>query len=61
MFNLNSPYRFGTMQTKLGIVKLLKSFKLLPSDKTPITMKLKPGPGFMTPDDGLWLKLEKLS
>jgi hypothetical protein len=48
------------MQTKLGIVKLIKSFKVLPCEKTPIPLKMVPGPGFMAPNGGMWLKLEKL-
>ncbi|XP_070493752.1 probable cytochrome P450 6a20 [Chironomus tepperi] len=52
--------RFGTMQAKLGLVKLLKNFKILTSDKTPYPMKYSPTAPFQSPDGGLWLKVERL-
>lgn len=48
------------MQAKLGLVKLLQNFKILPSDKTPNPMKYSPTAPFQSPDGGLWLKIEKL-
>lgn len=53
--------RFGTMQAKLGLVKLLKNFRILPSDKTPVPMKYSPTASLQSPDGGLWLKIEKLT
>lgn len=52
--------RFGTMQTKLGIIRILRAFKIMRSSKTAIPIKFKPGSGFQIPLDGMWLKFEKL-
>lgn len=50
--------RFGIMQTKIALVKLLKKFKFSPCDKTPIPMKFSPSAAFQSPLGGMWLKLE---
>ncbi|KAG5667308.1 hypothetical protein PVAND_015294 [Polypedilum vanderplanki] len=52
--------RFGQMQTKIGIVKLLMNFKIQPCEKTTIPMKFVPNAVFQTPIGGMWLKIEKL-
>lgn len=52
--------RFGLMQAKLGIVKILMNFKLSPCDKTAIPMKYKPSSPSMAPLGGVWLKVEKI-
>lgn len=52
--------RFGTMQTKIGLIKLLRNFKILPSSKTLIPMKYAPNAGFQSPLGGMWLKLENI-
>ena len=49
------------MQAKLGLVKLLKNFRILPSERTPVPMKYSPNASLQSPDGGLWLKIEKLS
>jgi hypothetical protein len=48
------------MQTKIGIVNLLKNYKLSPCSKTVIPMKIVPTAAFQCPVDGMWLKLEKI-
>ncbi|CAG9806333.1 unnamed protein product [Chironomus riparius] len=53
--------RFGTMQVKLGLVKLLRNFKILPCNKTLIPMKYTPNSGFQSPFGGMWLKLEHIN
>ncbi|XP_070493746.1 probable cytochrome P450 6a14 [Chironomus tepperi] len=53
--------RFGTMQAKIGLVKLLRSFKILPCDKTLIPMKYSPSSGFQAPLGGMWLKLQSIN
>ena len=52
--------RFGLMQSKLAIVKLLQSFELSPNDKTPIPMKFVPASPFLAPVGGMWLNLKKI-
>jgi hypothetical protein len=48
------------MQTKIGIVKLLMNFKILPCSKTIVPMKFSPTAAFQSPEGGMWLKLERL-
>jgi cytochrome P450 family 6 len=52
--------RFGTMQTKIGLVKLLMNYKILTCSKTIIPMKYIPNASFQSPVGGMWLKLEKI-
>lgn len=53
-------YRFGTMESKIGLIKLLRKFKILPSEKTTIPIKFSPMASMQYPLGGMWLKLEKL-
>jgi cytochrome P450 family 6 len=48
------------MQTKLGIVKLLKNFKLSTCGKTLDPFEFNPTGAFQSPKGGMWLKLEKI-
>jgi cytochrome P450 family 6 len=52
--------RFGQMQSKLGIAKIILNFSISPTERTPLKMKFSPTAIFLTPNGGLWLKLEKL-
>lgn len=52
--------RFGLMQSKLAIVKLVSQFELTPTAKTPIPMKFVPSSPFLSPVGGMWLKLKKI-
>lgn len=52
--------RFGVMQTKIAIVKLLIKFKFSPCAKTPIPMKFAPSSSLQSPLGGMWLKVEKV-
>ena len=52
--------RFGMMQSKLAILKLLQNFEFSPSDKTPIPMKFVPSSPFLAPLGGMWLKIKKI-
>ncbi|KAG5667306.1 hypothetical protein PVAND_015292 [Polypedilum vanderplanki] len=52
--------RFGQMQSKIGIVNLIKNFRILPCSKTIIPMKFSPTAAFQSPVGGMWLKFEKL-
>lgn len=60
MLTYNSPLRFGTMQAKIGLIKLLRNFKILPCEKTLIPMKYSPSSGFQAPLGGMWLKMQSI-
>lgn len=51
--------RFGLMQSKLAVVKLIQNFEIAPSEKTPIPMKFIPSHPFLAPLGGMHLKLTK--
>ena len=52
--------RFGLMQSKIAVAKILQNYKITPSDKTPIPMKFIPSGPFLAPVGGMWLKLNKI-
>jgi cytochrome P450 family 6 len=53
--------RFGLMQSKIGIVKLVKNFEFAPTEKTPIPMKFIPSSPFLSPVGGMCLKVKKIN
>lgn len=52
--------RFGLLQAKLGIVRLISSFEFSPSERTTIPMKFSPPALFLAPIDNMWLNVKKL-
>ena len=52
--------RFGLMQSKIAIAKILQNYKISPSDKTPIPMKFVPSGPFLAPVGNMWLNLKKI-
>jgi cytochrome P450 family 6 len=52
--------RFGLMQAKLGIVKLIKNFKLSICDKSPVPLNFVPAAPFLTPVGGMILRVERV-
>ena len=58
--NLNSGIRFGQLQSKNAITKLIKNFRFTPCDKTSNPIKFKPSSPFIEPIDGIWLQIEKI-
>lgn len=52
--------RFGLMQTKVGLVQLLTNFKFLPNSRTTVPMKYSKNSLVLSPEDDMWLKVEKL-
>lgn len=60
MFLIIIGMRFGLMQSKLAIVKLVQNFEFEPTEKTPIPMKFIPSSPFLSPVGGMWLKVKKL-
>ena len=52
--------RFGLMQSKIGITKLIQNFIIQPSEKTQIPIKLNLGNPLLAPENGMWLKFTKI-
>jgi len=52
--------RFGLMQTKIALIKLLTNFKFTPSSKTTIPMKFSKSSFVLSPENDMWLKVEKI-
>jgi hypothetical protein len=48
------------MQSKIGIVKLIKNFEFAPTEKTPIPMKFTPSSPFLSPVGEMWLEVRKI-
>ncbi len=48
------------MQTKIGIVKLLRNYRLSVCSKTPIPLKFLPSGNVLSPLNGMWLTIENL-
>lgn len=52
--------RFGKMQVKLAIVKLLTNFEIKVCEKTPIPLKFKASAPFLAPVGDMHLELKRL-
>lgn len=52
--------RFGLMQSKIALIKLLINYKFSPSSRTTIPMRFHHKSLVLAPPDGMWLKVEKL-
>jgi hypothetical protein len=52
--------RFGLMQSKIAVAKLVSNFEILPNDKTPANIKFIPTAFFLIPEGGMWLKFNKI-
>ncbi|CAD7087092.1 unnamed protein product [Hermetia illucens] len=52
--------RFGRMQTKVGLVMLLKNYRFEISDKTPIPMEFSTKAAVLSPAEDLHLKIVKI-
>ncbi|XP_052891059.1 probable cytochrome P450 6a13 [Anopheles moucheti] len=52
--------RFGMMQTKVGLIKLLRQFRFSPTEKTPETIRFMPKVFILSPDTGNYLHVEKI-
>jgi cytochrome P450 family 6 len=53
--------RFGTMQAKIGLIKIIRNYRILTCSKTLIPLKIDPKSAFLNPLGGMWLKLEKIN
>lgn len=52
--------RFGMIQAKVGIIKLIANFEFTISSKTTIPMRFSPPALFLSPINKMWLKIKKL-
>ncbi|CAD7079529.1 unnamed protein product [Hermetia illucens] len=52
--------RFGRMQSRVGLVMLLKNYRFEVSTKTPIPMEFSPITAVLSPVDGMHLKVVKI-
>ncbi|CAD7078989.1 unnamed protein product [Hermetia illucens] len=52
--------KFGQMQSRIGIVSLLKNYRFTPCSKTPKVMEFARTIPILTPKGGLWLKVEPI-
>ncbi|CAD7079502.1 unnamed protein product [Hermetia illucens] len=53
-------FRFGKMQTRIGLIELLKNFQFSPCPKTPIPMVFDPYKGILSPKGGLFLEVKRI-
>lgn len=52
--------RFGMMQTRVGLATLLNSYRLHPSENTPIPITYAPSSPVLSPSTGMFLRIEKV-
>lgn len=53
--------RFGMMQARIGLIKLLNSFEFIPCDKTPVPMFFGINPIVLTPKENIHLKIKPIN
>lgn len=53
--------RFGIMQTKIALVKLLREYRFSSCPKTTIPMAFEPSAAFQSPVGGMWLTVESIN
>lgn len=52
-------YRFGMVQTRIGLISLLSKFEFTNCDKTMAELKYSLRNVVLSPDGGMWLKVNK--
>lgn len=52
--------RFGMLQMKIALVKLMTNFEIKVCDKTPNPLEFVPSAPFLAPVGGMWLELKRL-
>lgn len=53
-------YRFGMVQTRIGLISLLAKFEFTYCDKTMRELKYSLRNVVLSPEDGMWLKVRKI-
>lgn len=53
--------RFGLLQARIGLIYLLTSFRFVRCSKTPVPLRYALKNQILSPEAGMWLKLEKLN
>lgn len=53
-------YRFGILQVRIALVKLLQQFEFSTCSKTQIPIKYNPARLLLAPIDGIWLKVAEI-
>lgn len=52
--------RFGLMQTRIGLIRLMQNFKFSPASKTMIPLEFLPRAPLLCPAEDMWLRVEKV-
>jgi len=52
--------RFGVLQVKIGLIKILSNYKISRSAKTKTNVTFKTTASILTSDSGLWLQIDKI-
>lgn len=52
--------RFGILQSKVGLISLLRDYRVSLHERTPVPLEMLKTNFILTPKDGVWVKLEKL-
>lgn len=61
MFDLISGLRFGLIQSKIGLITVLKDHKVTLNPKTSLPLTIDPGSLVLAAKDDIWLDIKKLS
>lgn len=48
------------MQSKIGIVKMIKNFTFQPAERTQIPLKFNPTSPLLAPEKGMWLIVNQI-
>lgn len=52
--------RFGMMQSKLGLVSLIRNFRITLSEKTEQPIEFRKNAFILTTESGMWIKFKKI-
>lgn len=61
MYYYLTGIRMGLLQTKLGIITIIRKYKVAPCKKTPIPMILDPKATMLSPLGGIHLNIHKIN
>lgn len=60
MHNIRLGLRFGMLQSKIGLIKILANYKIKISKKTQLPLTLDKKSFVTAAEGGIWLEVEKL-